>query len=91
MYQNHFANQTKAEKMEVVEILQNCATALKQISNVGVDAAERHVQARVELRYTCMRLRQKPMIPSLSFLNSNTATRTGLRLQVKIIMNQPAT
>lgn len=84
MYQNHFANQTKSEKMEVVEILQNCATALKQISNVGVDAAERHVQARVELRYTCMRLRQKPMIPSLSFLNSNTATGLGCDYRLRL-------
>lgn len=51
MYQNHFANQTKAEKMEVVEILQNCATAPKQISDVGVGAAGRHVGARAELKY----------------------------------------
>lgn len=51
MYQNHFANQTKAEKMEVVEILQNCATAPKEISDVGVGAAGRHVGARAELKY----------------------------------------
>lgn len=55
MYQNHFANETKAEKMEVVEVLQNCATAPKQICNMGVDAAGN----------TCPRLRQKPVIPSL--------------------------
>lgn len=92
MYQNHFANQTKAEEMEVVEmILQNCATAPKQISNVVVDAAGRHVRARTELKYICLRLRQKPVTPSLWLLNSNTAIGSGLWLQVTITTNQPVT
>lgn len=58
--------------MEKVEIPQNRASTLKQISNVHAEAAGRHFQTRVELKYTSLRLRQKPVILSLQLLNSKT-------------------
>lgn len=84
MYQNHFANQIKTKKMEKVEIFQNCAFALKKISNIGLEAARIHVQTRTGLKYTCLKLRQKLVISSLQLVNSNATTGNWLWLQLKL-------
>lgn len=65
--------------------------APKQISHIGVEATGRHVKVRVELKYTCLGLREKSVIPSLSFLNSKKDINYGIWLQLKITTNQPVT